>query len=105
MRNSARRSPSDYPVPGRGGTAQWRSRQWCGTAMRLPIVSAHIDPLPAIRRQAPAPATIIVAGVVIGRAEDGETAEVIVTEEAVVTVPARAGKARPDRRMRETCAA
>src|SRR3954470_22224584 len=115
MQNSARRSPPDYPVPGLSGTARWRSRQWCGTAMRLPIVSAHIDPLPSIRRQAPAPAAVIVAGVVIGRAEDGEAAEVIVTEDAVVTVPAGAGKARPDRGMRkarpaegraaETCAA
>src|SRR3954447_18444081 len=107
MQNSARQSPSDYPIPGLSGTAQWRSRQWCGTAMRLPVVSAHIDPLPPIGRQAPAPAAIVVAGI-DERCSDEEA--VVVPEEGVAAdegsaVPARAGKARPDRRMRETCAA
>src|SRR6478735_10103040 len=69
--------------------------------MLVPRVSAHIDPLPPIGRQAPAPAAVIVAGIVIGRAEDGETTEVTVMEEGVMAVPAGTGKAWANRGMRE----
>src|SRR3954452_13135291 len=68
--------------------------------MLVPRVSAHIDPLPPIGRQAPAPAAVIVAGIVIGRTEDGETTEVMVVE-GMVAVPAGAGKAWSDRAMRK----
>src|SRR4051812_10449838 len=111
MTNSARRSPPDYPVPGQDGTARWRSRQWCGTAMLVPTLSAHIDPLPSVGRPAPAPAAIVVAGVNEGRAEGGKTVEAVVTEEEGVAanerpaVPAAADKAWPDGRMREARAA
>src|SRR6266702_2269703 len=104
MTNSARRSPPDYPVPGLSGTARWRSRQWCGPAMLVPIVPAHIDPLPPIGRQAPAPAAIVIIVGIVGRAEDGETAEVMMAEEEGVAAdegPAGAGEARTDRRVRE----
>src|SRR5438270_12211681 len=107
MTNSARRSPPDYPVPGLSGTARWRARQWCGPAMLVPTIPAHIDPLPAIGRPAPAPAAVVVAGVDKGGAEDGKAVETVMTEEERVpaderpAVPTGAGEARPDGRMCE----
>src|SRR5947209_13704564 len=102
MTNSARRSPPDYPVPGLSGTARWRARQWCGPAMLVPTIPAHIDPLPAIGRPAPAPAAIVVAGV---DERCSEEEAVVVPEESVAAdegpaVPAGTSEARPDRRDR-----
>src|SRR3954463_11825400 len=75
--------------------------------MLVPRVSAHIDPLPPIGRQAPAPAAVIVAGI---DERCSEEEAMVVPEEGMAAdegpaVPAGASEARPDRRMRETCTA
>src|SRR5215475_10099048 len=80
--NFVRRSPPDYPVPGQGGTTRWRSRQRCGYAVLVPIVPAHIDPLPAPGRPALAPAATVIAGVDERSAEEGE-ATMVPEEEGV----------------------
>src|SRR4051794_1332233 len=75
--------------------------------MLVPRVSAHIDPLPPIGRQAPAPAAVIVAGI---DERCSEEEAMVLPEEGMAAdegpaVPAGASEARPDRRMRETCTA
>ena len=74
--------------------------------MRLPIVSAHIDPLPSIGRQAPSPAAIVVIVAIVGieerRADESEPVEAVTVEEGMAAnerpaVPARASKPRAER--------
>src|SRR3954470_21376778 len=75
--------------------------------MLVPRVSAHIDPLPPVRRPAPAPAAVIVAGI---DERCSEEEAMVVPEEGVAAdegpaVPTGACEARPDRRMCEAGAA
>jgi hypothetical protein len=65
----------------------------------VPTVPARVDPLPPVGRQCPAPATVVIAGIVwASEGKEAVVAEKAMMVQAVRAVESGAGKARPERR-------
>src|SRR5262249_6490008 len=89
-------------IPFRGRTELPGGDRDNGAVRRsVPVVPAHIDPLPSIERPALAPAAVVIDSVDEGRADEGEAVEAMMAEEERVAMderPAMPARTRKPRR-------